>query len=366
MLELIEDSLGRLLDDASPATDTSSARPLIESLHEAGMLDVLAPDADGEMPLAWRDAARLFMQLGAEAPDAPVADAILARALVGASVDLLPVFTVLAIHPAALTLDLVDGSARLGGTLDGVPWGEEADAAVAVIGGGTGVGVSTSVGGNLGVGSAGGVGGAGGPGSKIVLVARSAASKVRPRGTGVEARAAWRFDAADPMAVIDCPQALQPLLLAAAARAAQIAGAMRAARELTVHYANERVQFGKPIGRQQAIQHRIAVMAEHSAMVGAAAMLAFAGDGPPASADRVATAKGLASEYAAEVAAAAHAVHGAIGFTDEYALARLTRRMWQWRSEYGGPATCYEAIGARVLSDPTEGVWPRVIETTRW
>src|SRR3546814_9024460 len=34
----------------------------------------------------------------------------------------------------------------------------------------------------------------------------------------------------------------------------------------------------------------------------------------------------------------AHQVHGAIGFTQEFALQRFTRRLWSWRSEYGEDA----------------------------
>ncbi|TXL68195.1 acyl-CoA dehydrogenase family protein [Zeimonas arvi] len=341
MYAMIEDSLARMLDDAGgklgSGTDATQAadapRALLAQLHEAGMLDLLVSE-DGEPPMAWADAARLFMLLGAKAPEAPVADAILARSLVAGRIQGLPAFTVLAgnLDGDALTLDRSASAARVSGTVQGVPWGAAADVVVAPLSDG------------------------------IVVLPRPATVSIR--GFGVEPRAAWTFAAAEPLAVLDCPAGIATALLASATRAAQIAGAMRAARELTIGYANDRVQFGKPIGRQQAVQHRIAVMAEHSALVAAAAMLAWAGDGPPDSPDRVATAKGLASEYAGEVAAAAHAVHGAIGFTEEYALQRLTRRMWQWRSEHGGAAACFEAIGARVLAGPQESVWDRVVRST--
>lgn len=364
MYAMIEDSLARMLDDAGaagrPVADgadgadgaqaADATRALLAQLHEAGMLDLLVAE-DGEPPMAWADASRLFMLLGAKAPDAPVADAILARALVAGRVEDLPAFTVLAGDQGsdALTLDRSPGAVRVSGTLRGVPWGETAEAAVSWV---AGAGIGGTDSNRLGSNEAG----------KLLVLARPAT--VSARGFGAEPRAAWTYDTAEPLAVLDCPPGMSPALLASAARAAQIAGAMRAARELTIGYANDRVQFGKPIGRQQAVQHRIAVMAEHSALVGATAMLAWAGDGPPDSPDRVATAKGLASEYAGEVAAAAHAVHGAIGFTEEYALQRLTRRMWQWRSEHGGAAACFEAIGARVLAQPRAGVWERVVRST--
>src|SRR3546814_5045461 len=51
-------------------------------------------------------------------------------------------------------------------------------------------------------------------------------------------------------------------LLAALVRAASIAGAAGALLDRTVRYANERVQFGRAIGKQQAVQQQLAVMAE--------------------------------------------------------------------------------------------------------
>ena len=48
-------------------------------------------------------------------------------------------------------------------------------------------------------------------------------------------------------------------------RAAQMAGAMEAALGLATTYANDRVQFGRPIGKFQAIQQQLALLAEEAA-----------------------------------------------------------------------------------------------------
>ncbi len=128
-------------------------------------------------------------------------------------------------------------------------------------------------------------------------------------------------------------------LLAAVLRAAQIAGAAGRLLETTVAYANARVQFGKPIGRQQALQQNLAVMAEDAVAARIAVRLGCAG-GLDLSVEAAASAKSVASTAAARVATTAHAVHGAIGISAECDLQLLTRRVHEWR-----------------LADGSEGYW---------
>lgn len=104
---------------------------------------------------------------------------------------------------------------------------------------------------------------------------------------------------------------------------------------MTIAYANDRVQFGKPIGKLQAIQQQLSVMAEESFAARAAAQLALSGAGWQVDALRAAVGKQRASEAAVTVAAVAHAVHGAIGVTEEYDWELLTRRVHEWRAHYG-------------------------------
>jgi acyl-CoA dehydrogenase len=49
------------------------------------------------------------------------------------------------------------------------------------------------------------------------------------------------------------------------------------------------------------------------------------------------------------VAATAHAVHGAMGMTDEFELSIVTRRLHEWRMQYGAEAFWNPFIGAAVL-----------------
>lgn len=153
------------------------------------------------------------------------------------------------------------------------------------------------------------------------------------------------FDAAEPKlrAAYDL-EVVNACLLAA-----QMAGAMARACEMTVRYALERSQFGRPIGSFQAVQQQISVMAEQSALAHAAARLGCNSSGPLPEARAAAVAKGVTSECAAAVAAIAHAVHGAIGITAEHPLQCFTRRLHDWRRCGGSEVYWYRRTGGALL-----------------
>ncbi|WP_295374356.1 acyl-CoA dehydrogenase [uncultured Pseudacidovorax sp.] len=136
---------------------------------------------------------------------------------------------------------------------------------------------------------------------------------------------------------------------AAALHAALLSGAMGRSFELALAFCNDRIQFGRSIGKFQAIQHQLAVMAEHVAATRIAVATAFAsGDRCPAPM-AAALAKARASEAAGLVAPLAHAVHGAIGVTEEYELQLYTRRLHAWRLAHGSEAHWHRVIGDAVL-----------------
>lgn len=147
-------------------------------------------------------------------------------------------------------------------------------------------------------------------------------------------------------------------LYGALLRAAQMVGAMETILELTVRYATERVQFGRPIGKFQAVQQQIAVLASHVAAASAAVRGAVDASTNGPAAFEIAAAKLRAGEAAAAVSEAAHQVHGAIGFTHEHVLHRYTRRLWSWRDEFGSEATWAMRIGRLVSGLGGEGLWP--------
>lgn len=117
------------------------------------------------------------------------------------------------------------------------------------------------------------------------------------------------------------------------ALAIDAAGAMRGALALTVRYVSDRVQFGRPIGSFQAIQHRLAqmtVQAEGAYWLGLEA--AYRGAEPQAAA-RAAT---WATTSTPLVLRETQQMHGAMGFTREYPLHLWTMRLPALQRELGG------------------------------
>ena len=144
----------------------------------------------------------------------------------------------------------------------------------------------------------------------------------------------------------------------AAVRTVQIAGALSRALEISVAYAQTRVQFGRAIGTFQAIQHNLAVLAGQSAAAIAAADMAVEAVGSGLGVLALGAAKARAGEAAGVAAGLAHQAHGAIGFTREYRLHRVTRRLWAWREEFGNEAEWNAVVGGIVLAAGADGVWP--------
>jgi acyl-CoA dehydrogenase len=146
--------------------------------------------------------------------------------------------------------------------------------------------------------------------------------------------------------------------LGALLRCWQMAGAMRQALGITVQYANDRVQFGRPIGKFQALQHLIAEMVENTAAAETAASMALNAHGTDRERLMLASAKIRCGEAAGIVAAGAHQIHGAIGFTREHRLHHLTRRLYTWRDEFGHEGDWAIELGRVALAAGGDGVWP--------
>ena len=114
-------------------------------------------------------------------------------------------------------------------------------------------------------------------------------------------------------------------------------GVMTAAFEMTVGYARQRVQFGRPLVQFQVVEHRLAEMAvcceESLAACELAALQLDRGDGDAAALASMAKAKvGRAARFVAQQAVQ---LHGAMGVTEELAIASYFRRLMAFTQQYG-------------------------------
>ena len=138
-----------------------------------------------------------------------------------------------------------------------------------------------------------------------------------------------RLDAEKAIGKVDqaWPVVKAALDRAAVARAAETVGAMRATLEMTVAYAKERVQFGRPIGSFQSIQHYMAdmwvdLLGSRNLVLQAAWKLST---GEPADKE-VGMAKIRAGEMGRKATTVGHRVFAGIGFTMEHDLHLYHRR----------------------------------------
>jgi acyl-CoA dehydrogenase len=186
----------------------------------------------------------------------------------------------------------------------------------------------------------------------VAVAARDAATISPGTNLAGEPRDRVEFaDAAAACAVVDIDGS-ELRRRAALSRIALIAGALSAASELTQRYTAQRVQFGRPLDRFQAVQHHLVALAQQAALA-RMAMDVAAGLGE---ADVRAGAV-IAAAAAAEGARAAHQAHGAMGMTREYPLQRLTRRLWSWRVEHLSTRDDSRWLGERVTSQPADQLY---------
>lgn len=129
---------------------------------------------------------------------------------------------------------------------------------------------------------------------------------------------------------------------------AEMAGLFRRIEEMTLEHLKTREQFGRPLASFQVIQHegaRLATLAE--AAIWGARLTTHEPE-----ADNVHAVKGWMSAASQQVAAMAHQLHAAIGFTQEYGLQRLTKRLRTLRFTFGDDTEHHTALGRRRATTP--------------
>jgi acyl-CoA dehydrogenase len=294
------------------------------TLEEAGFPLLLTPEADGGFGGDWADAFAVFRLAGFHALPAPLPEVVIANWAAGrAGFATAPGYAVIAggVHGR------LDGG-RFTGSLSAVPWGDQATYVLVDLDGRT---------------------------VRLALV--DAAEITIGHNPADEPRVVLRFEQA-PAELGD--GVADVFALGAFARAAQIAGALDAVLGLSIAYANERQQFGRPIGKFQAVQQSLAVLAEEAAAANCAGQAAASALDLGDAGLEMPAAKLRANMAAGRGGAIAHQVHGAIGFTREHPLNRFTRRLIAWRSEFGGDRLWSARLGGWATKIGAAGLWPEI------
>jgi len=124
-----------------------------------------------------------------------------------------------------------------------------------------------------------------------------------------------------------------------AALCGEAVGAVDALIALTAEHLRNRVQFGSPLAKFQALQHRIADMAmslELLDSMACAAAMAVAGEIPAATRQRlVSAAKAMAADVGRSAGAAAIQLHGGMGMTQECRAGHYAKRLLVTGKLYG-------------------------------
>ena len=319
--------------DVNAAADGAWRAPLWRALETSGATRVWLPEAAGGAGASLTEGFAVLRRAGAFALSAPLAETLIAARLLARAGLRVPEGP---LAVAELPRDALDGGV-LKARATAVPFAAEARWLAVSAGG------------------------------RVALAAREACGIGAGANLAGEPRGDVTFDDARAAAVAARDIDRRELrALGAAARAAQMTGALEALLDMTVSHARERVAFGRPIAKFQAVQHELAKLAGETAAAiaasGAAAAALAETDGGDRMDDRawmeVAAAKVRVGEAAGAGAAIAHQIHGAIGFTAEHVLQRYTRRLWSWRDDFGAESRWAEELGRRVAAAGADALWP--------
>lgn len=137
-----------------------------------------------------------------------------------------------------------------------------------------------------------------------------------------------------------------------------MSGALERVLELTVQHAKEREQFGRAIGKFQAVKQQLAVLAGQvsSGRTASDYVIEAISNGNNFE-QEVAIGKIKLGESVSVAVPIAHQVHAAIGFTYEHPLHHSTRRLWTWRDEYGNENKWAKELGNFILNKTSKPVW---------
>jgi acyl-CoA dehydrogenase len=313
---LLTDSFARLLEaHCGPGQlrrfeAGASTVPLWNELQASGYADALLAETAGGAGLSLSDICDTVIMSGRYLAPVPIAETMVARALLADSANTFPPKSIVLVTPVLTNEGLFQAA---------VPFAQTDGLALIEI-------------------------------ENQLLLVGLAEAEVTATGVrgSLAADVLWR-QPLQPILATDLPTA-SLREIGATIRAAQMAGAMARLLEISVNYVNTREQFGRPLAKFQALQQQLAVMAELVLGANMAVQLAYHETGVVPVPLLAALAKQRTSEAACRVSAIAHAVHGAIGLSDEYDLQLYVRRLYEWRLADGSEAYWCQRIGESRLA----------------
>jgi acyl-CoA dehydrogenase len=306
------------------------------AVEAAGLPGALIPEDAGGFGASPVEAFSVLRAAGEHALPLPIGETMLAALLLakaGIAIPSGPISVPSADQPA-LKLKRSDGRWMLAGSLRHVPWGRHVKTVVAV------ANVEER--------------------PYVVLISTNGMAPDCADNVASEPRDSFTIDLAlkdDEVAPSEfSSQDLRSM--GAAMRTQQIAGALSRITAMSVRYAQERIQFGCPIGKFQTIQQSLAVLATQTAAANAAADLAAeAVTETGVETLAIGCAKVRCGEAATLGSAIAHQIHGAFGFTHEHSLHFYTRRLLSWRDEFGNETEWSVRIGQAVIEGGPGRLW---------
>ncbi|MGA3141172.1 MAG: acyl-CoA dehydrogenase family protein [Xanthobacteraceae bacterium] len=345
---LVAETAARILADfADPQTvnrdtDGSWKTRLWNALNAAGLTLAWVPETLGGSGASIADGFAILGAAGRAALAAPLAETLAAGWLLAQGGIEAPATSMTVAPCRPRERITIDAEGRLNGRASGVPFAREADHIAVLV--------------------------QDGASERIALVQSLECRVSEGRNVAGDPLDAVLFERVKPLRIAAAPPGFTQdilMLMGSAIRSVEIAGALETILAQSVAYANERIAFERPIGKFQAVQQNLARLAgETAAAIAVAGSAADAVAGADQFDDdvflEVVSAKIRTAEAAAEGAAIAHQVFGAIGFTQEHVLHRFTLRMLAWRDDFGNESYWANELGKRAACRGAEEFWPWV------
>ena len=335
--ELITETADRLFGELcthstiQAAEENGGAPEIWAAFAETGFPWISLPEAAGGSGGTLLDALEVLRLVGYHAAPIPAAETGMLGGWLLASAGLALPEGIVTVTPDSTGLSMgADGT--VSGSAAMVPWGRAADRLAFIADG------------------------------KIASVDPKAGSITEQTSLAGEPRDTLTFDGA-AAEVADAPAGVDAETLrsrGALSRVAMMGGALEKMSQLTVSYTNERHQFGRPVARFQAVQQHLVWAAQDAALARMAAESAGRAAHRGAGEFEIAAAKLNCNQAATRATKACHQAHGAMGMTQEYPLHHYSRRLWSWRTEYGGTREWSRWVGQAAVTAGADGLYPLV------